>query len=175
MATTSLPVDRLTATDCNADRSCQFETLFSCMIEPDLKWHKQVDKLLLRLKVRLAALHHLKGRTPFLLKKRITEGIFTRVLTYCLPVFGGCDKGEIYSLQVMQNKAARLVTNLGQRASREAMYKQVGWMTVNQLVFYHSVLATFRIRQSKEPEYLYSIMNRNNRANKIIITNTQLS
>ena len=75
----------------------------------------------------------------------------------------------------MQNKAARLVTNLGQRASREAMYKQVGWMTVNQLVFYHSVLATFRIRQSKEPEYLYSIMNRNNRANKIMITNTRLS
>ena len=34
----------------------KFETLLGCMIEPDLKWHKQVDKLLLRLKVRLAAL-----------------------------------------------------------------------------------------------------------------------
>ena len=153
----------------------KFETLLGCMIEPDLKWHKQVDKLLLKLKIRLAALQQLKGRIPFLLKKRITEGIFTSVLTYCIPVFGGCDRGEIHSLQVMQNKAARLVTKLGRRASREVIFKQVGWMTVNQLVFYHSVLATFRIRQSKEPEYLYSILNRNNRANKITITNTRLS
>ena len=153
----------------------KYETLLGCNIEPDLKWHKQVYKLQMKLKMRLSALHHLKGMIPFHMKKRITEGIFTSVLSYCLPVFGGCDKGEIESLQVMQNKAARLVTNLGQRASREIIFKQVGWMTVNQLVFYHSALATFRIRQSKEPEYLSKIMNRNNRANKIIIPHTRLS
>ena len=40
----------------------------------------------------------------------MTEGIFTSVLVYCLPVFGGCDKHELEPLQIMQNKAARLVT-----------------------------------------------------------------
>ena len=48
-------------------------------------------------------------------------------------------------------------------------------MTVHQLVFYHSALATFRIRGCSEPEYLYNIMSRDNRAERIIVTNTNLT
>ena len=55
----------------------------------------------------------------------------------------------------------RMVTNYEQGASRKVMYKQIGWMTVNQLSFYHSALTTFRIRQSQETEYLNNILNRN--------------
>ena len=153
----------------------KFEVLLGCYIEPDLKWHKQVDELLNKLKTRLTALENLKTIIPFHLRKRITEGIFTSVLVYCLPLFGGCDKGEMESLQVMQNKAARLVTNSEQGASRKDMYKQIGWMTVRQLSFYHSALTTFRIRKSQEPEYLNNILNRNNRADKVIIPNTDLT
>ena len=151
------------------------ETLLGCLIEPDLKWHKQVNRLLVRLKARLTALQHIKGLRMMQLRKRIAEGIFLSILSYCLPVFGGCDKVELDALQVMQNKAARIVANLGLRDNRVLIYRQVGWMTVKQLIFYHSALATFRIRLSQEPEYLNTIMNRNNRSNKIIITNTSLS
>ena len=127
----------------------KFETLLGCQVEPNLKWHKQVEELLKKLKKRLTALQNLMNIIPFHLRKRITEGIFTSVLAYCLPVFGGCDKFEIEALQIMQNKAARLVTHSQLRTSRQEIYSQVGWMTVNQLVFYFSALSTFRIRQSK--------------------------
>ena len=56
---------------------------------------------------------------PFHLRKQITEGMFSSVLAYCLPVFGGCDKFEIEALQVMQNRAARLVTHSQSRTSRK--------------------------------------------------------
>ena len=118
---------------------------------------------------------NLRNIIPFHLRKRITEGIFTSVLTYCLPLFGGCDKFEMEAMQIMQNKAARLVTHSDLRTSRKTIFSQVEWMTVNQLVFYHSALSTFRVRQSQEPEYLNNIMNRNNRADKIIIPNTTLT
>ena len=107
--------------------------------------------------------------------KRVTEGIFTSVLVYCLPVFGGCDKYELESLQVMQNKAARLVTNSPIRTRRKELFAKLDWLTVNQLVFYHSALTTYRIRASSEPEYLSNIMSRDNRAGRIIIPNTTLS
>ena len=100
----------------------QFETLLGCHIEPHLKWHKQVSELLKKLKKRLTALENLRNIIPFHLRKRITEGIFTSVLCYCLPLFGGSDKGEMEDLQVMQNKAARLVTNSGLRTSRHDIY-----------------------------------------------------
>ena len=151
------------------------ETLLGCQIEPTLKWHKQVEEVIKKLRKRLTALENLRNIIPFHLRKRITEGMFTSVLVYCLPLFSGCDKFEMESLQVMQNKAARLVTRMGLRTSRQTIFNQVEWLTVNQLSFYHSALCTYRIRQSKEPEYLCSIMNRNNRANRIIIPNTDLT
>ena len=153
----------------------KFETLLGCQIEPHLKWHRQIEELLKKLQKRLTALQNLREIIPFHLRKRITEGIFTSVLAYCLPVFGGCDKFEMEALQIMQNKAARLVTHLDMRTSRKVIFSQVGWMTVNQLIFYHSALSTYRVRQSQEPEYLHKILYKDNRASNIIIPNTSLT
>ena len=153
----------------------KFETLLGCQVEPNLKWHKQVEELIKKLKKRLTALQNLRNIIPFHLRKRITEGIFSSVLAYCLPLFGGCDKFEIEALQVMQNRAARLVTHSQLRTSRQEIFSQVGWMTVNQMVFYFSAISTFRIRQSREPEYLSDIMTSDNRAGRIIIPNTNLT
>ena len=162
--------------DCQLQESVdKFETLLGCQVEPNLKWHKQVEDLIKKLRKRLTALQNLRNIIPFNLRKRITEGIFTSVLAYCLPVFGGCDKFEIEALQIMQNKAARLVTHSHLRTNRQELYSQVGWMTVNQLVFYFSALSTFRIRQSKEPEYLSDIMTNDNRSGRIIVPNTNLT
>ena len=151
------------------------ETLLGCQIEPILKWHKQVDDLLKKLQKRLTGLANLRDCMPFNLRKKITEGMFTSVLAYCLPVFGGCEQYEIEALQVMQNQAARIVTNLPIRTSRKEIFSTVNWMTVNQLVFSHSALSTFRIRQSGKPNYLSSIMSRDNRADRIIVPHTNLT
>ena len=77
-------------------------------------------------------------------------------------------------LQVLQNKAAQIVTHSPPRAERVVMYK-LNWLTVNQLITYHTLLTVFRIRQCGEPEYLASFLSDDNRAGKIIIPNTKLS
>ena len=131
--------------------------------------------LLKKLKKRFTGLVKLRSIIPFHLRKRITEGMFTSVLAYCLPVFGGCDQYELEALQVMQNQAARLVTHLPLRTPRIELFRKIEWMTVNQLVYYHSALSTFRIRQSGEPSYLSGIMGRDNRSASIIVPNTRLT
>ena len=157
------------------ESSDKFETLLGCQVEPSLKWHVQINELLKKLRKRLTGLQNLRNIIPFHLRKQITEGMFTSVLAYCLPLFSGCDKFEIEALQVMQNRAARLVTHSQARTSRKVIFSLVGWMTVNQLMFYFSALSTFRIRQTQEPEYLNNIMSRDNRAGNIIVPNTNLT
>ena len=63
----------------------KFETLLGCQIEPDLKWHKQVEEVLKKLRKRLTGLAHIRNIIPLHLRKTITEGMFTSVLTYCQP------------------------------------------------------------------------------------------
>ena len=110
------------------------ETLLGITIDANLKWHGQIKSLLEKLRSRLAGLAHVRHVLPYNLLKIVSEGVFNSVLGYCLPLFGGCDVGEIQDLQVMQNKAAELVTNSPPRSIRNPMYDRLGWLTVNQLI-----------------------------------------
>ena len=47
-------------------------------------------------------------------------------------------------------------------------------MTVHQLIAYHTLIAIYRIRQSKEPEHLANILTRDNVYGHIIMKNSRL-
>ena len=151
------------------------ETLLGIVIEANLKWHGQVETLLAKLKARLAGLAHVKHVLPYNEMKAVSEGLFGSVLGYCLPLFGGCDRGELQDLQVLQNKAAQLVTRSPPRSARNLMFDRLGWLTVTQLVHYHTLLAVYRIRMTGEPEYLARSLCNDNRNGHIIIKPTRLT
>ena len=104
----------------------------------------------------------------------LAEGLFNSVLVYCLPLYGGFDKGDLHAMQVLQNKAARIVTKSPPRAHRDTMFDRLGWLTVQQLVAYHTVLAIYRIRQGSEPEYLARQLENDNRNGRLIVPNCKL-
>ena len=54
------------------------------------------------------------------------------------------------------------------------MYDKLGWLTVQQLVAYHTSIAVYRIRQNKEPEHLSSFLSRDNMYGNIIVKNSSL-
>ena len=47
-----------------------------------------------------------------------------------------------------------MVLRLPPRTRRSLMYNKLNWLTVNQLIAYHTLIAVYRVRQSREPEYL---------------------
>ena len=151
------------------------ETLLGIIIDSDLKWHGQVKNLLGKLKTRLAGLSHVRHVLQYPQRKAVSEGVFNSVLSYCLPLFGGCDVGEVHDLQVLQNKAAQFVTKSPPRSPRVPMFDCLGWLTVHQLVVYHTLLAVYRVRASGEPEYLAESLCRDNITGHIIVKPTRLS
>ena len=55
------------------------------------------------------------------------------------------------------------------------MFDKLDWLSVHQLVAYHTLLQVYKIRSSKEPEYLYERLGKDNRNGHIIVTNTELT
>ena len=157
------------------ESSAGVEVLLGCQIQSSLKWHSQIAELIKKLKKRVAAVEHLRYIMPFNLRKTFVEGLFTSVISYCLPVFGGCEGYELRALQVMQNKAARIVCLASFRASRQEIFARLKWLSVKQLIFYHTALSTYRIRTSGQPDYLAMIMSRDNRRGNIMVPNSILS
>ena len=152
----------------------QCEVLLGCQVQANLKWNKQVTGLLAKLKTRLTGLANLRFIVPFPIRKIITEGIFNSTLVYCLPLFGGGDKVHVKDIQVLQNKAAQIVCHAPPRANRAAMFDKLGWLTVNQLITYHTLISVFKIRSCGEPEYLAEKLKPDNRNRRITVPNIDL-
>ena len=150
------------------------ESLLGIEIQCDLKWSSQASTLCSRLKTRLAILEKLKYIMTNSSKKNIVQGMFNSVLCYCLPLFGGCSKYSLDNLQSLQNKAVRIVLNLPKRSNREKMFDEIGWLTVRQMVVYHTLLTVHSIRISKQPEYLSKLLLNENHNGNIIVSNVQL-
>ena len=108
-------------------------------------------------------------------RKNIVQGVFNSVLCYCLPLFGGCNQAELNQLQVQQNRAAQVVLNYPPRNTRNLMFDKLGWMSVLQLISYHTLITVYKIRHSREPEYLANMLAKQNYRGKIIIKNSKLS
>ena len=104
----------------------------------------------------------------------LAEGLFNSVLVYCLPLYGGKCKGDMNNLQILQNKAACIVANMPLRSNRARVFEKIGRLSVHQLVFYHTAVLVFKVRQSNQPEYLASLLTRDSRNGRIMVQQLNL-
>ena len=75
---------------------------------------------------------------------------------YSYTLWSGCEVYLLNSLQIIQNKAARMVTKCGKRTPIKSLLNQCGWMSVAQLSVYHSLVLVYKILSTRSPRYLYS-------------------
>ena len=105
----------------NASNS-NVEKLSGCHLESNLKWHKHFEELVKTLKKRIADLECIRKFVSYDTRKLIAQRMFTSVLSYCLPLYSGGNRNSLESLQVLQNKVARIVTMSPMGTSRKNMF-----------------------------------------------------
>ena len=135
------------------------EKLLGCSINQNLKWKTHIQtgekSLIKNLTTKLNALQKVSTYATFKSRLAAANGIFMSTLTYLLPVWGGCEGYLLKSLQVLQNRAARQVTRLTWYTPVRRLLKQCNWLSINQLITYHSALAIYRVIKSSHPLYLW--------------------
>ena len=87
----------------------------------------------------------------------VTNGLFISKLAYLMPLWGGCPNYLVNALQVMQNKAARYVTKKNVYTPVKTLLKQCNWLSVHQMIFFHTVVLFYRTRVSKVPVQLFKM------------------
>ena len=136
------------------------EKLLGIFIQDDLKWSEYLqnhDKSLIKqLTSRLNALKMVSHVASFKTRLMIANGIFCSKLIYQIGLWGGAEDFLLKSLQVVQNKAARFVTRRGRYTPVMELLRQCGWLSVRQLVFYHSVIIIYKTLQTSYPKYIFN-------------------
>ena len=139
------------------------EKLLGCWVNNNMKWSEHIqnskDNLMHSLTTRLAALKIICKVSSFKKRKMIANGIFLSKVSYMIALWGGCTMELRRSLQIIQNKAARVVTRLDWSTSSEVLLHQIGWLSINQLVFYHSVLLIYKVKKNMHPKYIHNMFN----------------
>ena len=74
-----------------------------------------------------------------------------------LTLWGGSADQLLEQLQKVQNKAARAVTKSDWHTPARLLLKQCGWLSVKQLVVYHSTMLMFKVMMTESPRYLFSM------------------
>ena len=86
----------------------------------------------------------------------VANGIFASKLIFQIGLWGGTEEFLLNSLQIVQNRAARSVARRGIYTPVVELLRQCGWLSVRQLVFYHSVILIFKTLQTGYPKYIYN-------------------
>ena len=137
----------------------QGERLLGAQVHQDMKWRNHIldnkNSLIKSLNLRIGALRKFSKFASFKVRKMAANGVFMSKLVQLMPVWLGCDEYLVDALQVCQNKAARMVTKLDRFTPIKVLLTQCGWLSVKQLMLYHSLMLLHKVLQSKKPEFLY--------------------
>ena len=136
------------------------ERLLGAMVSNSLSWNNHIrdtkKSLISTLTSRVNALSKLCQFTNFTTRKMVANGIIMSYLSYLIPLYGGCPEYLLNALQILQNRAARLVTKSSWYTPSRTMLQQVGWLSVRQMISYHSLVLLFRAKLEKTPTYIYT-------------------
>ena len=123
---------------------------------------KDNEKSLIRsLTSRVNALAKISKISSLKTRKMLADGLVTSKLLYLIQWWGGTHKYLINHLQILQNRAARLVTKSAWGTSTKVILSQCGWLSVSQLVHFHSLTLAYKMKKDQKPEYFRSKFNNN--------------
>ena len=124
------------------------EKLLGIVIQNDLKWNEYLlhneKSLIKQLIPRLNALKIITKIASFEVRLMIANGIFCSKLIFQISLWGGTEVNLLEALQVIQNKAARSVCKGDKYTAVVDLLRQCGWLSVKQLVFFHSVVLVYK-------------------------------
>ena len=121
------------------------ETLLGGHLHQSLQWNHHISdgrkSLSKQLTSRLNGLKKIAASATFNTRLMLANGVFMSKVMYLITVWGGVQQYLLKGLQVQQLAAARCVCGYTSRWwSRQKILKKVGWLSIRQLVYFHTVL-----------------------------------
>ena len=131
----------------------------------NLSWNSHIStsekNLINQLSVRLNYIKIIAKYTPTHILKNIANALFISKLNYGISIWGNTSNRNIQSLQVIQNKVVRTIYKLPFDTPIYILMNRSNWLSVNQMVVFHSLMSIYKILKTKKPKFLYDKINMN--------------
>ena len=141
----------------------QTEKLLGGQVHQSLKWNQHLTdgkaSLVKQLTGRINGLKRISRSAGFATRLMVANGAVLSKLVYLITVWGGAKQYLLKALQVQQLNAVRTVCGFHSRGwSKRKLLKRVGWMSVRQLIFFHTVLQAHKTLTTGVPRPLWAAL-----------------
>ena len=148
-----LPEVHLDINGCSIQSSSRVKNL-GVMLDSDFSMQAQVDNLCKNLNVHLKKIATIRDYlTEEVAKKLVTTFILSR-LDYCNSLLVGISQDKLLRLQVIQNRAAKLVCRKKRLAHSLPILFELHWLPVKERINFKIALMCFKCLNEKAPFYL---------------------
>ena len=103
----------------------------------------------------MGALSQLSKQLPRASKLILANGLLISKVSYMIQLWGAAADSHIQKVQVVVNKAARLVTGHNKRTSTAKFMSECGWLHVKDMIKYYSLVSLWNIVHRRIPAQLH--------------------
>ena len=154
------------------------QKVLGIIIDKDLKWAKQMDKIAGECNYRLSTLRRLRYYLNTQQVRTIAEGLIMSRLRYCLPVWAAeylrlkssdPQSQIVHGVQVLQNEALRIITKSKRRdhVRISDMLEATHMLSVNQLTAFGTLMEIWKSRTFNIP-HLSSLLEQKPSGDRIL-------
>ena len=141
-------------------RPTKTEKLLGGHIHESLRWNEHISdsksSLIKQLNSRNNALKRISQNASFKTKLMIANGAFHSKLVYLITLWGNSQQYLLKALQCQQLTAARTVCGIQSwKWSRSRLLKRMGWMSIRQLIEFHTILQAHKTLTTGKPAVMY--------------------
>ena len=136
------------------------ETLLGGNLHQSLQWNHHIrdgkKSLMKQLTGRINGLKKITQNCSFSTRLMVANGVYMSKVVYMMTLWGGAQLYLLKALQVQQLAAARCVCGfISKRWSRTKLLKKVNWLSIRQLIYYHTVLQALKTIRLGKPAIIH--------------------
>ena len=128
------------------------------MLDRHLNFQSHIDAMTRKCVGILIALSHAKHVIPRAQLGGIVQALVVSIVRYSISVYGSCGDVQVHRIQKIINFCARVVTGRRRHDHISDAVQQLGWLTAEQLIVYHTVCSVQTVMVTGRPESLAATM-----------------
>ena len=132
----------------------QTQKILGVHIDDNLSWKNHVDYTCTKISRLIGLLNRLK----YYVSKKVLVMFYNvhviPIIDFCLNVWGHAADSHMHRLQVLQNRAGRIILGVDFDTSIRLIHSDLCWLTIRQRLFYQTCTLMYKVFNGGAPSYL---------------------
>lgn len=149
----------------NSDTCIRFSPVVKNLgfrLDECLTFKKQVTTLKSTCFFKLRAIARMKSFLSVKQMSMLVQAVIMSALDYCNALYYGCNKSTIKHLQVIQNRACRVIFGLKKRDDVTEKMKSLHWLRIEERIVFKILLLVYKGVNGLAPSYINDLLSFNN-------------